>query len=491
MAIEALTQINSDSADPLQISAYTLRNISIKSALVIPDDDEGVETLLSLRPVGNGSINPGEDLSNTLYAFAISSYYQGIWKEHAAGTVEINTRKSKSRSHITPVVTNQTKSFLGPEPAAPPILPLCTSARAWTQQFLEVGFDYGGTFQDMTNIRSDGKAYAATADSIVKQECGIIEDESRYALHPGCIDSLAHLIIPAIYAGRINNVTCGMVSTGFTELTIWNPTPNQLANPLAKTYAWTTKHGARTFLANAQLVGSDGRLVADFVGVRCASYEAAVPLKARSILKRQPYMRMEWKADIDYLESPKEVSIFSRSDVGSLVGLLVHKNSALRILDIGGKQTQEIFATQKTVNVTVTAVSVDNMLHLKKSLSESEYLTFAQFDTDAQIGETNTLDGLYDLVISTGSLPGQRVALQNMHRLLAPGGRLLLAESIATESAWSSALPLAGFTGVDRLTLHDIRDSCSTILSKAQPSSAISSTISPLRQTILLVCTIP
>ncbi|MCJ1284085.1 hypothetical protein MMC26_003416 [Xylographa opegraphella] len=467
MAIEALTQMNSDSADPLQISAYTLKNISIKTALVIPDNDEGVEVLFSLRPVGNESMNAGEALSNTSYGFVISSHYHGVWNEHAAGTVGIYTRKR-------------------PEPAAPPILPLCTSARSWTQRFQEVGFDYGGTFQDMINVRSDGKTYAATADSVVKQECGIIEDESRYALHPGCIDSLVHLIIPAIYAGKLNDVTCGMVSTGFAEVTIWNPTSNQLSNPHAKSYAWTPKHGARTFLANAQLVGSDGQLVADFVGVRCASYEAAVPLSTSKIIKPQPYTRMEWKADIDHLESPKEVSIFSRPDVGSLVSLLVHKNAALRILDIGGKQTPAIVANQKSINLTATADSENAMLNLKQSLPELESLKFAQFVTDALVREGNIFDSPFDLVISTGLLPGQIVALRNIRRLLAPGGRLLLAESVGTESAWAPVLPLAGFTGID-CYFHDIQNSCSTMLSRVQPNSAISSSIPPSRQTVLLV----
>jgi Polyketide synthase dehydratase len=55
MAVEAMSQMNSDSVASTDVHGYTLRNANISMALVVPDDDEGVETLFSLRPSNSQS----------------------------------------------------------------------------------------------------------------------------------------------------------------------------------------------------------------------------------------------------------------------------------------------------------------------------------------------------------------------------------------------------------------------------------------------------
>lgn len=92
MAIEAITQMNTDSVVPAEIYSFTLRNVSIKTALVVPDNDNGVETLFSLRCHKNGPAPPAKNLSQQLYTFSVSSIaVQGdIWNEHATGMIGFN-----------------------------------------------------------------------------------------------------------------------------------------------------------------------------------------------------------------------------------------------------------------------------------------------------------------------------------------------------------------------------------------------------------------
>ena len=92
MAIEAITQMNTDSAVPADIHSFTLRKVSIKAALVVPDNDNGVETLFSLRCYKNGPAPSARDLSRQLYTFSVSSIaVQGdIWNEHATGMIGFN-----------------------------------------------------------------------------------------------------------------------------------------------------------------------------------------------------------------------------------------------------------------------------------------------------------------------------------------------------------------------------------------------------------------
>lgn len=94
MAIEAVTQMNSDSANPVEIYSFDLRKVSIKAALVVPDHDGGVETLFALRYGNSGSTLPAKDSSRQWYTFSVSSVAvpENIRSEHATGIVGVNLR---------------------------------------------------------------------------------------------------------------------------------------------------------------------------------------------------------------------------------------------------------------------------------------------------------------------------------------------------------------------------------------------------------------
>lgn len=95
MAIEAITQTNLDTVDPLDIHSFTLKDVLIKTALVVPNDDNGVETLFVLHRRKNG---PTRHPSRQWYTFSVSSIsvQENTWKDHASGMIGIN-RGSKSK----------------------------------------------------------------------------------------------------------------------------------------------------------------------------------------------------------------------------------------------------------------------------------------------------------------------------------------------------------------------------------------------------------
>ncbi|MCJ1251645.1 hypothetical protein MMC30_008880 [Trapelia coarctata] len=282
MAIEALTQLNSDRTHPLEIFGYTLRNIEISAALVVPDNDDGVETLFGIRLSNSKSALSEEGVTNQWYTFTVSSCSFGAWKVHTTGNIGINMRSR------------------GREPQTPPELPLRSTYASWNERLRALGFDFGSTFQSISEIRTNGRTYAAASDMIVKQDCGIMNGESRYALHPACIDSCLQILIASIHAGRLGEVACGTVLTHFDEVSIWPPTPDQIGETSARAYAWTTKRGNRTCLSNAQLVAHDGELLADFVDVRSVSYEAAIPQQLQGDSGVDKYMQLMWEEDIAY-----------------------------------------------------------------------------------------------------------------------------------------------------------------------------------------------
>lgn len=99
----------------------------------------------------------------------------------------------------------------------------------------------------MQDIRSDGKNFAASSKTVIKQESGTMEGESRHVLRPGTVDSTQQLIILSIYAGRVADMDCGAVPIQVDEVAIWPPTKEQLENPTANVFSWLDKRGIRSF----------------------------------------------------------------------------------------------------------------------------------------------------------------------------------------------------------------------------------------------------
>ena len=400
MAIEAITQLNDISPHPVKIEGYVMRDISIKAALVTPDDDDGIEVIFNMRP----SVNNDTASLGGAWDFSVSSISEeGHRNDHIAGSISINTRPR------------------GETPKRIPNLPQRASGKAWNQKLREVGFDYGPTFQDMADIRSDGKTYAAACKTVLKQECGIMDGESRYVLHPGCVDSCLQLLIVAIYAGRLNDMNSGAVPIQVDEVAIWTPTAEQLKDGSATAFSWVPERGIRSYVGASQLVAADGELLMDISDMRTTAYEAAVPLRIEQPMKEQPYGEMVWKYDIDSLKLSKELDGMNVLD---LVDLAIHKNPALIVVEIGSAHTEAILSKSELLDYTVTAPneeSIEEMNSILKSYKNAKALKFdGSMDADMQ----DVPHGSFDFAIAPNSA-NDPASLKNIRYLLSPGGRAI------------------------------------------------------------------
>lgn len=112
MAVEAARQMNIDSADPVEVYSFTLRNVSIKAALVVPDNDNGVETLCALHCCNTGWVPQARRSSRQGYMFNVSSVtgQENTWNEHATGMIVVNTGP---RSKCCVVQTDQLSWLTG------------------------------------------------------------------------------------------------------------------------------------------------------------------------------------------------------------------------------------------------------------------------------------------------------------------------------------------------------------------------------------------
>ncbi|KAH8698986.1 putative polyketide synthase [Talaromyces proteolyticus] len=439
MAMEAITQINEISSSPVPITSYVLRDVSIKAALVTPDDDDGIEVIFTMCP----AIHSEKDNRTGWWSFSASSFpLEGQRKDHITGLIGINVRDRSQK------------------PRQAPHLPHRASGKSWNHALRKVGFDYGPTFQDMENIRTDGTTYIAACDTEVRQKCGIMPGESRHIIHPGIVDSCLQLIIVSIFAGRVADMKCGAIPIGVDEVAIFPPTEMQVQDRSAKALSWTDQRGLRSLVSSSQLAASDGELLMEITNMRTTYYEAAVPQGAELAIDSQPYQKVEWKLDIDTI---KNTSSTTSIDIFSAIDLAFHKNPALKMIDIGATQMAEVLSKCGGINYTGTGVSHEEISEISKISETYKHAQALVLDISEPLDDQGITIESYDLVIAPRRLMESSVTTQAVRKLLAPHGRVF----------WNleGRLPLANIHGA-QLTAFDV-----VLGPNAQPSVAISTAL--------------
>jgi len=228
----------------------------------------------------------------------------------------------------------------------------------------------------------------------------------------------------AIYAGKINDVTCGMTFSTSREISVWVPSAEQVKTRAAKAHAWTTKQGQRVFLANSQLVADDGQLIIDMVDVKCTSYEAAVPTESKINEARHPYSKLEWKEDVDYLQYSTAQSAISTK---GFLDLLFHKTSAPTILDLDSVLTPDLLGSHKTGDLTIVAKDEERS-------QASQELWYSYKNANVVIedvkGDFKQQDGsFYDAFICSKVSESRSQFLARVQNIVKPGSLLQLSET--------------------------------------------------------------
>ncbi|MCJ1356960.1 MAG: hypothetical protein MMC33_006956 [Icmadophila ericetorum] len=332
LAIEALRQVYE--TEGRSFEGVTLRDVDIKTALVIPDNNDGVETILRLQKPTDGS---------GWHFFAVESLADGAWTVHCEGRV--------SASH-KPVISKET-------PVAESALTQRVSGKRWYNAFDRVGFYYGKTFQQLQFARTDRSVHHATGDVTVVESSSVMQGESRYLIHPSTVDACLQLIIISIHAGKHKEMPWGVVPTHIEELSIF---PVEL-NPSSTGHAvaWTDGHNEREFNTNVRLTSSDGRLLLDIKNLTCITYDAALPAgKLEGGAGSEPFSIASWKPDIKTLRS----DVFERlwpsissgaERLGKLVELICHRQPVGTVLVCGSPAPETVEAV---LNVLPSSTSI-------------------------------------------------------------------------------------------------------------------------------------
>ncbi|RYP41604.1 hypothetical protein DL767_000946 [Monosporascus sp. MG133] len=287
IAIEALRQVHE--TEGLAFEGTTLRDVEIKTALVIPDND-GVEIIATLRPIGESG----------WHTFTIESLAEGKWSSRC----EVDESALSRRA----------------------------SGKTWYDAFHRVGFNYTNTFQQLQEARTDD-FHRASGDVSVVDKSGVVEGESRYLVHPATIDACLQLIIISIHAGKRKEVPWGVVPTAIKEVSLFFPGDD--IDSTGRAVAWTDGFDGRKFNAHTCLMGPSGKLRVNIKSLTCVSYEAALPAESRPSGPAEAFSVATWKQDVASLSAQNSASTAQVQSVDRMVEHIHHQKPIKHALVLG------------------------------------------------------------------------------------------------------------------------------------------------------------
>ncbi|KAM0800653.1 polyketide synthase dehydratase-domain-containing protein [Usnea florida] len=302
IAIEALRQVHETEGQPIE--GVTLRDVNIKTALVIPDSNDGVETILRLQKATDRS---------QWHLFAVESLTDGVCIVHCEGRISATHQPTIPRT--TPMIESA--------------LTQRVSGKRWYNAFDSVGFYYGKTFQQLQSVRTNPSIHQATGEVKIAESSGAMKGESRYFIHPSSVDACLQLIIISIHAGKHKEMPWGVVPTRIEEVSLFPVGHDAASTGLA--VAWNDDHNEREFNTDVRLTGPGNRVLLDIKNLTCITYEAAIP--ASTLEKgtdREPFSVVSWKSDIktikpDFFERMWPGLPDSVERLGKLMELVSHR----------------------------------------------------------------------------------------------------------------------------------------------------------------------
>ncbi|KAF2748444.1 ketoacyl-synt-domain-containing protein [Sporormia fimetaria CBS 119925] len=478
LGIEAASQFAGAREGIPDSPVFHLRNVSIKNALRIPDDDLGIEMVTNLHI---------SSFSQNWFQFTVASVdSDGNWTEHASGLVCIETSSPAHR----PRLDNKMD-------------PRHVDVREWYKRFTELGLGYGESFQGLSELRTDPYQGLASAKLALNTTEGMFTGlESKYVMHPASLDACFQLALIAIYGGQTGRAKHGFVPVSIDEMTLW---PAAREEPSAQAIALGRPVGLRGAHCGIQVFDQSGAPRLNLNKISCVSYYGGAGKHSESDVNE--YVRLAWKPDASTLGNcPDFVALVKTSEnrwgnpFATFLDLEGHRNPNMQLLHVGagtGEVSDVILQTlggdtiaKRYQSYTLMDSSRDAVAYLKSELHKFKHVNFAQSD----IRDMSTVEQIsekYDFVVLADSTKHRRdflTALRNIRKLMYTGGRLVVLDTTVPDDEWQRTLVSAGFSGVD-LSFRGHGDlPCSSVVATAiEPAKDSKATSGERRQPVYVI----
>ncbi|KAJ5152586.1 uncharacterized protein N7482_009064 [Penicillium canariense] len=289
MAMVAASQLYEELPNALPIAGFSLRNVDIKTALKIPEDQHGVEVMLSLELASGSTVQ-----APSWTSFSVSSVVRDSeqWTEHCTGQVKLDVSD----------VVQASKLCLGTESRA-------VDSRAWYKTFASIGLGYGPAFQALSAIRAVPTDNLASANLNLKTTAGMVRGgESVYPIHPASLDAMIQLGLLACHGGQIDQATTAFVPIHLSQLYLRTGNDQGWGTAVAH----GELRGLRSAYLQLQLQSQAGDLLLDIKDLRCISFmlDDRSPAQGHSKAYASPFMRMVYKPDFRAFSSRQARGLF-------------------------------------------------------------------------------------------------------------------------------------------------------------------------------------
>ncbi|KAL5361193.1 ketoacyl-synt-domain-containing protein [Aspergillus floccosus] len=289
LAIEAYLQLLDKGQENL--AGVEIRDVNIGKALIVPDNDDGIEIQTRLHRSSRDEGN------RTFYEFSVESIENGTWTIHSEGKICGILNEEDDRP--------ATQHFVSP--LSLDNLHQRTQAKRFYDAFHRVGFKYGPSFQTLQSVRANGKDRVTAANINIQTNCGLMPQESRYLLHPSTIDGCLHLVIASIHRGMHKEMPWAVVPLEIDQISLFFPGADNALEGSA--VAWTDRHwSGRYFNHGTQLRGASGKLLMDMRNIKSVKYDAVI---AGLAPPRQAYSQVSWKPYVTDVSSSESSSVHS------------------------------------------------------------------------------------------------------------------------------------------------------------------------------------
>lgn len=283
MAIEAIGQITGSQ------EGFSLRHIEVNRALMV-EKSRVVELMTTLRPVRlTNSLN-----SSSWYEFTIFSHDGDKWEKNCFGEIKGSQEQTSSTSPL--ILTSRT-----------------VSTPRWYKTMQEVGLNYTGAFQGLTDISADVVEKAANAS--------IVPYQGPYPIHPTTIDLCLQLLTVAVSHGIPRLFDRVLLPTSIEHLEIRSNASKLQLQAVAES-SW-----GKTINGYAIARSEDGRPAVSIRGVTLSALEIS---KQQAGSETDLVAQLEWSPCIDLLNPADLIFPSARDRAGRL---LCEKLSILCIIE--------------------------------------------------------------------------------------------------------------------------------------------------------------
>ncbi|KAH7256097.1 hypothetical protein BKA59DRAFT_389484 [Fusarium tricinctum] len=290
MAVEAAKRVHQESPISAPITGYSLRRVDVKAALRVPEDDTGIEVILSMDL---GSSATPKTLEWTKFTIVSVARDSSKWTEHCTGQVKVEAGLTVNMNSIGTEMDSRT-----------------TDISAWYNRFAEIGIGYGPAFQVLSDVRADPHKNTVIATVQLDRTAATIEGgESDYPVHPITLDAAFQLGLISCYGGQLERANTAYVPVHISHMRL-NATK---AGPSHGTItAQGRTQGLRSAYVRSQVCDANGNVIVEVDTLRCISYKESKSAKqlASAIPFNSPFARLSWKPDLRKLSNEQARSLF-------------------------------------------------------------------------------------------------------------------------------------------------------------------------------------